>query len=837
MKKSKIELLPHNQDLYNRIRKHIDEGKHSIFYSEATGLGKSFIFMKLVEDLFQGKKVLYIVPKDSIWYNINLYNEFEIIKDNITKTTFADFNNLKNNHYSYDVIFIDEAHHLLSDIQGSNLVELMTSYIKDNKYVFGFTATPEIGRKMISVGSIFEVEEYGYDLIEAIEKGLFPKIEYIISDFDTIVDETKYCKSFSINGNKTLLENAILERNDIKRWLVYFSDIKSLNRNKKQLEKYFPDFKLFIMHSKNNDNEQILKDFNSYQGKSMLITVSMVLEGVHPKDVTGIILFRNIRIWSTFLQILGRICKLNGTIKPLVIDITHSIYNITPATINKILDKPLGRSNKSLRSIIDVKSSSYKYIELIQTLHDMLQVKKYRGFVWRTDAELSRKLGRNKFYVYNQKSKNNKSYEEIIDEIIDPKYSYRGLQWNTQSELAKLLNVCQATIRRYYRQYKSYNKVVDYILDELNKGKETKEYRGIIWSSDTELSRNINKSSSYIISRINNGMSYEEIIDEVLDNLNNDENCYRGIYWSNMADLSEKIGKERAYVSKMIRKGYSYEQIIDRYYDNQKPLFFSYRGYTWINDADLTRQLRVNIHDYRFRRGYTNEEIIDKYINGEIKPIIDDINNISTKNQLSICFGMSYTLIHKFIDAGYSIEQIRDLRIKFGESLKSPDRIPNEYRGIVWTSYQSLDEALGKRLGYSYEMCHNGFTEIDIINFNIDGIDPDEYKKEYHEYQEYRGYKWITLSDLSIQLGFNSNYISGVMNRKNFTVQQAIDYALSRKNPKIFEYRGLYWTNIYNLELQLGLSNGTIRNALKKDGSKTIEDYIDLYLSKKEEDE
>ena len=37
MEKSKIELLPHNQNIYNRIKKHINEGEHSIFYSEATG--------------------------------------------------------------------------------------------------------------------------------------------------------------------------------------------------------------------------------------------------------------------------------------------------------------------------------------------------------------------------------------------------------------------------------------------------------------------------------------------------------------------------------------------------------------------------------------------------------------------------------------------------------------------------------------------------------------------------------------------------------------------------------------------------------------------------------
>ena len=45
---SKIKLLLHNQDLYDKIVEQIEKGEKSIFYSQATGLGKYFIFMKLV---------------------------------------------------------------------------------------------------------------------------------------------------------------------------------------------------------------------------------------------------------------------------------------------------------------------------------------------------------------------------------------------------------------------------------------------------------------------------------------------------------------------------------------------------------------------------------------------------------------------------------------------------------------------------------------------------------------------------------------------------------------------------------------------------------------------
>jgi len=58
-----IELLPHNQELFDKILSAMDDGYLKIFYSETTGWGKSFIFMKLVKELFYDKKVLYVAPK------------------------------------------------------------------------------------------------------------------------------------------------------------------------------------------------------------------------------------------------------------------------------------------------------------------------------------------------------------------------------------------------------------------------------------------------------------------------------------------------------------------------------------------------------------------------------------------------------------------------------------------------------------------------------------------------------------------------------------------------------------------------------------------------------
>ena len=89
------------------------------------------------------------------------------------------------------------------------------------------------------------------------------------------------------------------------------------------------------MHSNNKDNDEQFKAFNSYTGKSMLLTVSMVLEGIHPKNVEGVLLYRNVTKEHVLIQVLGRICKINSDISPVCVDIFKSIDNIPKSYISK----------------------------------------------------------------------------------------------------------------------------------------------------------------------------------------------------------------------------------------------------------------------------------------------------------------------------------------------------------------------------------------------------------------------------------------------------------------------------------------------------------------------
>ena len=413
MIKNNISLLPHNQKLFDEIMEAINNGEHSIFYSEATGLGKSFIFMRLVYNLFsnEGDKVLYIVPKLAIWENIQSYKEFEYIKDYVEITTYADFNSIKIKHYDYDAIFIDECHHLASDIQGANILDLCKEYVEADRYIFGFTATPEIKvkKEFINVDKYFNYKIYGMDAYEAIEAGLFNDIQYAIADHDTIINDKEYCKKYSIDGTKTLLENLLHKHAHINKWLVYFSNISDLNKNKPSIEKLFPNYKIFIMHSRIDNNDEELNNFNSYDGKCMLLTVSMVLEGIHPKNIGGILLYRNVTNHHTLLQVLGRVCDINKKISPVFIDITKCVNTISLSYLKDCAGKPnqYTKRNNSIRPIIDVKASTYKYIELIYVFRTLFNKSGYT---------LAKEIGCSDSYVYERRNKG------MTDEQINDEY-------------------------------------------------------------------------------------------------------------------------------------------------------------------------------------------------------------------------------------------------------------------------------------------------------------------------------------------------------------------------------------------------------------------------------
>lgn len=364
-----ISLLPHNQKLYNEIKSKVQSGERAIFFSEGTGLGKSYVFMKIVEELFPRSRVLYVVPKIAIWDNLTHYPEFRYIDNRVTMTTFAAFNKrIEEDSYffEHDVVFVDECHHMLSDIQGKNVQQFLNDAKESGKHVFGMTATPEVNGVFVDE-ECFDVSCYGLDMYEAIEQGLMPKMDIAVGIREEIDIPDNLREKYSIVGTKTLLEKVLEDYSHVTHWLAYFTTKEELEQNESELRKLFPKFKVLRAYH-GLDNTDVIEEFENSEESVVLMSVAMFLEGMHLKNVGGILLYRNVMLSHTYAQILGRLCVLGQKVAPVMVDIPGAILGIKNFSIPKSSKFVGERKHYSKKDIFDVTARGYKVLELAEAL-------------------------------------------------------------------------------------------------------------------------------------------------------------------------------------------------------------------------------------------------------------------------------------------------------------------------------------------------------------------------------------------------------------------------------------------------------------------------------------
>jgi hypothetical protein len=712
--------------MVEKIEKAMVDGNRKIFYTEATGLGKSYIFMYLVRKYFKDKKVLYICPKYHIWYNMNEYKEFELIKDCVTMKCYADFNKIKNRHLGYDVIFIDEAHHLSTDIRGKNIITLADTMMatNPNAYMFGFTATPYVDGKFIG-DEYFETSVIGMDLFDAIDNKILQKIHYAVAvkeDMNLSEEEKSLAIKYNVDTTRMMVANIVNQYSNVNHWLAYFPYIDELDENIKYFEKYFPEYKIFSIHSEIENSDKILKEFEKYEGKAILASVSMVLEGIHPKSVEGILLYRNVCTNNTFFQIIGRLGIMKSDAKPICIDIYSSYNNLINESniINEIDSVRNTGGKKCMRDYIYMSSNTYRFLELSEVIHTLRygNIHEYRGIIWTSDADLSRKLGKCISYVSENIRNKGKTHEQIIDHCLnDTSKIYRGITWSTNTELSRKLGMYGGYVGNHIKKGKTYEQIIDEYLDY--SPKIQKEYRGITWVNMSELSQKIGKRIGYVSEYIKKGKTYEQIIDEYLDYSPKIQKEYRGITWTTNTELSRKLGKEDWYVSGHINHGKTHEEIID-YCIDHPTITQSYRGLTWTKNSELSRQLGKTdgYVSNCICKGKSYKEIIDACLDAPsriYKP--KTYRNITwqSNRDLSIKLGKSDRYVSINIRKGKTYEEIID-KILNDEKLNEP----KSYRNITWTTDRNLSIKLGKYQAYVNNKIHEGKTYEEIIDNILD---------------------------------------------------------------------------------------------------------------------
>lgn len=510
------ELYKHNQEIYDGIISAIADGHHKIGYTEATGLGKSFVFAELCNTVFKNKRILYVIPKLAIQDNMYEYSEIQELVSNVDFTTFASFNSEDNAiEYAekYEVIFVDECHHLLSDIQGRT-VDLCGTIISEKVgcYYIGMSATIEVGKVNV-FEKYFTKTIYGLDLYDAIVEGLYPKMKYTVAipDIQDIPEDVRV--KYNIDCSRSMLES-ILSKNNVRKVLVYFSRVSDIKENIEYIKSIFVGYKVFVLHSMNTGNSEVLHEFNEYNDNCVMLSVSMLLEGVHVSGVDCALIDRNVSKIHTLMQLIGRLYHFGMSESPLVID----MYNSAKLFLkNEHIKSENGYVNmdRSIRDIINPICGDYNVIDFIDE-YLAINSKKfllegdYRGIKAGVYSLYRLCSLCDVYYSVVQRFMSSRGIEDfsaklVIDYCFDihkcrDKISYlvleekyKGIEpCNNLRSLSRNLNISYCSIKgliRYHFQNGGINKcidfkdIVDYIVDnKINKANRYElnvEYKGV----------------------------------------------------------------------------------------------------------------------------------------------------------------------------------------------------------------------------------------------------------------------------------------------------------------------------------------------------------------------
>lgn len=538
----------YNIELYNKVKAKIAEGYRRIFYSQATGLGKSIIMRLLMQNDFVGKRFLYISPTYSIWSNFYSFNN-DIEIDCAMYAAFNQYEKTMEIIGKYDVVFVDECHHMYSDVQGKNIRAAMLE--NPDKFFIGCTATPKITDGLAS--DAFECSCYGLDIYDAIKAEILPKVRYAI----LVPEEEGNIISEDIISQ---VQEIIFAQKDATKCLGYFTDIKELELYQSVLEEAFPEYQIVSIHSKKtkSENQRILEQFRSNTNKQILLSVNSVLEGVHVNNVSCVISFRHTQKFNVFMQILGRLCKPYSKEQPVFIDVADSVSSIN-FDVCKYDSHGVGVS-RTFRDIIDVECNEYKYVELYELLKSKdKDVNHYKDYSWVTIKQLAKLLGVSSSTIYSWlKAHIGATVEDYIDFHDNKEKRYRGVRCDSIAHMACDLHVSEVYIKNLIRLNElSRSECIEKILGEdslevYNSKLNIIYYRGVDCYDEYTISDCLDLPVIVVRKNIRLLGSKYKYIDSILGSntlkeyLNKRNQVkrfsYRGIQYDSKEDICEALG-------------------------------------------------------------------------------------------------------------------------------------------------------------------------------------------------------------------------------------------------------------------------------------------------------
>ena len=674
-----MNLLPHNKELCDKIVKKM-KNHHDICIVQGTGGGKSFILMYLVITQFKEKKIAIVTPKHDIKDGIKSYEEFKEVEHDVEFFTYNFFNSKEHIDYvsnNFDVVFVDEVHHIGSELYGAALLSLKEILISNDKYFFGLTATPIRSCDDVDVKSLFSCSVTGYSAFEFIQMGMMPQIEYLVCEREKlkIAKEKNMKEVIDYEYSIDLLEDIIKTNDDRNKWLCYFSSIAQLKSLRQMIKDLFPDYRYMEIYS-NSENSS--KEFSSIKKdeKVVIASVSKLLEGVHLDNMEGILLFRKVRSENVFEQILGRVLSINAKTKPLFIDCTSTGPLLLQRLLNRNSNKRKEKNKDSFLSgklepvtkdIITVSLKNAKYFDISKLLSQITPTSIiYKGTMYSSLNRLCNVVGINSEYLRKMRDKYPElSFDEAVDYCIEncrKTFLFRGVEYKTYTACYKEFGFeSDPVFMRRRSNPDKYNDMTDQEVLEIaiRSNDETYVYDGVEYPSEhsclIQLGLASNSISGYRRSHEEAKDIPSQDIIKILLNLRDKSFEFRGVTYESNTECFVAYGYAKStnpvsryrYMNPEECKGLSdqevFEIILSEKEKRESDKAYIYKGITYKSERDCMISLGLGKSSVKSLRGkyvgvdeMTDEEFID-YVIEKRKSKIFQFRGVDYQTKKAAC--------------------------------------------------------------------------------------------------------------------------------------------------------------------------------------------------------
>lgn len=354
----KVDLLPHNEEAYEKIREAIVDGKKKIAVSHATGSGKSYLIAKLCEDYSDDKK-LVLVPskyiKEEIQKLFVKYGIKNVDVDLYQKLIKMDDQDIAAMDYS--IIILNEYHHDTAKVWGVKVRTLIDTH--PESLIFGTSATPVRSDGVNTIDELFEGNCVSdLPLSTCIAKKIVPLPKYVGALY-TLDDELEVLRKKiekatnskeekkeyykKINAMRSQIEKSygmpIILNKHIKdregKYIIFCKNKKHLEKIMETVIGWFKtagckDINFYVVHSSYEKKDAEYNDFceDTSHNLKLLFCVDMLNEGLHLKNISGVLLLRPTKSSIVWHQQIGRAIEANNSKTPVVIDAVNNFSSV-----------------------------------------------------------------------------------------------------------------------------------------------------------------------------------------------------------------------------------------------------------------------------------------------------------------------------------------------------------------------------------------------------------------------------------------------------------------------------------------------------------------------------